>query len=185
MRFVEVTSGPTPKDLVSINDFKKSGKVTHASDGDYFDELIKVAYFDIEDNIQRPILTQTRKMYLPEFPNGDFIELETFLSSVSSVEYYPDTWTTGAASTFASSNYIVITKHFLGVVKLFDTSSWPSIYDREDAVIVTYICGNSAANVPLELKQAIRLKLNQLYKKDDNSEAIKELIGSFIKIAVA
>ncbi|MCH8234348.1 MAG: hypothetical protein IIB82_17145 [Bacteroidetes bacterium] len=185
MGFVEVTSGPTPKDLVSINDFKKSGKVTHAFDDPYFDELIKVAYFDIEDTIQRPILTQTRKLYLGEFPNGDFIELDSDLSSVSSVEYYPDTWTTGAASTFSSSNYIVITKRFLGIVKLFDTSSWPSIYDREDAVIVTYICGNSAANVPRELKQAIRLKLNQLYKKDDNQQEIDELIGPFIKIAVA
>ena len=75
--------------------------------------------------------------------------------------------------TYSADNYYVITQDVTGYVKLKAGCSWPSIKERDDAVIVTFVAGYGAASaVPVAIKHAALLAAGRLYANRGDGEVL-------------
>jgi uncharacterized phiE125 gp8 family phage protein len=99
--------------------------------------MITAARVAIEQHTHRSIVQKTIKQSLVGFPASGCIELLfPELGSVTSVQYYDSD---NSSQTVDSSNYIVDTNRVVGAVQPLETYTWPSTYERTDAVNITYV----------------------------------------------
>lgn len=120
-----------------------------------------------ENFLGRALITQTWELFLDEFPATDYIELPMPpLQSVTHIQYKAtDYGTTAALTTWAATNYVVDTRSVLPRISLAYGISWPTTYAEIQAVQIRYVCGYGLATlVPAHIKQAIMLKLADLYE---------------------
>ena len=84
------------------------------------------------------------------------------VQSITSVEYVD---TDGDTQTLSTDVYELGNVGGIGVVRLKDDQSWPSIQDHEDTVTITYVAGygSSPDDVPVPIRQAILIYANWLY----------------------
>lgn len=106
--------------------------------------------------------------------NAVQLELSPLLS-VEYVKYYDETET---LQTFASSNYYVLTHLTPGLVALKSTASWPAVFDRPDAVQITFTAGHAtgAAGVPPTLRTAALMLAKHFY--DNGRDAVN--VGNIV-----
>jgi uncharacterized phiE125 gp8 family phage protein len=162
--------------LTTIGDNTTTTHTDNAADGSLGDDVtvdttiagwIVAARAFAERELQRPIIAQTWRMTLDAFPCGtdnDIIELLPSLLSVSSVQYVD---ADGTTQTWSSTNYSVDTDAFPGrVVRGFGVT-WPTTRDQRNAVTVTFRAGygETAANVPGSVKQAMKLLIGLWYSQ--------------------
>jgi uncharacterized phiE125 gp8 family phage protein len=96
-------------------------------------------------------------VYLPKPP----------LVSVSSVQYYD---TANALQTLSSTNYSVITDQRPGLLKLNPQVVWPILSTTKfPKVLITYVAGNTADQVPSAIRQAILAQAASWYVNRDTS----------------
>lgn len=142
-------SGACPVDLATV----KSHLKIDSSDFDSLLAVYMLAATDWAENYQRrTYITRTRYMYLDDFP---LIIQPPYspLVSITSIQYYD---TNGDLQTLDSSYYVVDTANQPGRVVEACGYYWPSVYDRPNAVIITYTSGyGEAADVPEDIKIAI------------------------------
>jgi hypothetical protein len=88
---------------------------------------------------------------------------------VTSVTYYD---TDNSLQTLSSSNYsVLLSTDGHGRVVWASTATLPSLYDRPDAVIVTFTTGYAdLASVPPAAVQAMKVKLTELWGAGTDSE---------------
>lgn len=85
----------------------------------------------------------------------------TPLAGVSSIQYYDETNT---LTTLSTDVYGVVTAAAPGFFYLKANQTWPTPYDRPDAVVVTFTAGASAVSaVPHTLRHAIKLLAAHFY----------------------
>lgn len=135
-----------------------------SSDQTYVESLIDVVTANLEEILNRALITQTWALYLDKFPVGDEIELpRPKLQSVSSISYVDEN---GSNQTFSSSLYQVDTKGRVGKVKLVDGQDWPGTKVQLNAVTITFVAGYGAtkADVPSDIKHAVLLLVSHLYR---------------------
>lgn len=176
---INVTTKPS-KDPVELEDAKAYLRVVGNDDDATISRLIKTAAEHAEDHANIALITQTIEQTCDLFPAGDVIKLERPpLISVTSVSYYD---VDDALQTFSASKYQVVTTKTPGRVVLNDGESWPSTYDREDAVKVTYQAGygSDQSDIPMGIKQAIMSLVNHWY---DHRDVIESMPG-IVSIAV-
>lgn len=120
--------------------------------------------------LRRALITQTWQLQLYDFPVCRHIELPLPpLQSVTSVQYYD---TSNVLQTFANTEYSVGATEFVGRIDLNDTASWPGVYDREDAVTITFVAGYGiASTVPMPIKQALLLMVAALFANPEGGPA--------------
>lgn len=102
---------------------------------------------------------------------------------ISSVKYYD---ADNAQQTVSSSNYRLVQGNTGAVLEFDQDYTFPTTYDRSDAVQVTYLAGYSdVATVPAAAKQAVLLKLQQDWGDVENTvqanaleRSIKQLLAS-------
>ena len=84
------------------------------------------------------------------------------VQSITSVQYVD---TDGVTQTLSTDIYELGEISGIGVVRLKDSQSWPSIQSHEDTVTITYVAGygSSPDDVPLPIRQAILIYANWLY----------------------
>jgi uncharacterized phiE125 gp8 family phage protein len=167
---VEVTSAPSV-DPLTVAEAKAHLRVDHTTDDSYIESLIKAARVTCENFQNRAYITQTRKLYLDDFPGVNCpIELPFApLQSVSSLTYVD---TDGTTQTWATSNYQVDTKAQPGTVEPVDGVTYPLVYpNKRNAVIITYICGYGAtsASVPESARHAMRLLISDWYNQREDT----------------
>jgi len=136
---------------------------TNAEDADIA-RYIKVARRHCEKFQGRAFITQTWDLYLDDFPAGDEIKIP--LPPLQSVTWLKFKDAAGILQTWDASNYIVDTMSEPGRIVLGNGKCWPTTYDEIQAVQIRFVCGygDSAADVPEEIKQAILLKVADLYE---------------------
>ncbi len=136
--------------------------------------------------IQRTAVTRwddwPDKLYLPGWP----------VQSITSVQYYDSSNT---LQTWDSANYISDTDSDPAVIQPAEGVSYPTIYDRNGAVIVTYVVGygSSSDDVPDALRLAIMSAALDLYERRDFStdlnlrtnRAVMNLIAGYKRVTVA
>lgn len=103
------------------------------------------------------------------------------LVSVSSIKY---TDQNNVEQTLSTSNYAVDTASSPGRWRFTGAATVPGVYDSPNAVRVRYIAGFGAAGatdggqsaVPENLKAAVKFKLQQLWERGENAEALDPII---------
>lgn len=165
---------PPAVEPVSLPEAKDHLRVSISDDDTLISGLIVGARRWCEGFRNESFITQTLELTLDEWPDDGVIELPRGpVQSVTSVEYTDED---GNTSTFAASNYVVSTASNPGRLALKRSASWPSDTLQElEAIKVTYPAGygDSADDVPEEVKSAIKLLVGHLY---ENREHV--IIGS-------
>lgn len=112
----------------------------------------------------RKLLTQTWKLFLDGWPDGDRIEMPFGrLQSVAHVKY---TDTAGTQYTFPSTSWEASTAREPGIVALSYSKTWPTATLRVlDPIEIQFVCGwTTADEVPYDLRAAILLMASHLYE---------------------
>lgn len=164
-----------PTDLVlSVDLAKLSARVSHTSEDQSFETWIKAATEWVEAYTGRAIRTQTHRYVLSGWAWEFWLPMAAPLGAISHVKYYD---TSNVLQTWASSNYRAVTAHEPAMVEIDTNASPPSLYDRSDAVVVTYTAGWATEDdVPSALVQAVQLIVTHWY---ENRESV--LVGSISK----
>lgn len=126
--------------------------------------LLTVASDIAEKRMARALISQTWAQYLDEFPCEDSIEIKLPpLQSITHIKYYD---ADNTLQTLASSNYDLDIISEPGIVRLSATGSWPSTYDKNNAVIITFVAGYGAAStsVPEIIRAAIKLLISHFFE---------------------
>lgn len=154
---------------VDLEDVKAHLRVTHQSEDATILSLIKVARAQCEGEIGRSLITQTRRLYLDDFPSTILVPFGP-LQSVTQIQFVD---TNGATQTLASTEYQVDTfDDPQRIVPAFG-KSWPSTRAMRNAAWVDYVAGYGAAGdaVPEPLRQWVRLMVGALW---ENREATSD-----------
>jgi uncharacterized phiE125 gp8 family phage protein len=159
---------------VTLEQVKNHSRITHIEDDSWLLMAMIVARQLIEKTCELSLITQTRQMTFPSFPQN-FLTLQNFQPqplysyiklaygptiSISEIKYYDQTNTLQTLNDYQAtleSNPCLIVP---GIGK-----NWPStIANRLDAVKVTFVAGyGDPENVPAALKQAILLLVDHWY----------------------
>jgi|APSaa5957512622_1039677.scaffolds.fasta_scaffold50304_2 uncharacterized phiE125 gp8 family phage protein len=151
---------------ISTADAKAHLRVTHSDDNDYIDSLVKAARMHAEQFTDRAIITQTWEAYLQKFPgSGNQNEIminKCPVTSISKIEYYDSDNT---LQTLSTDVYEAVTELEPAIIRLAANQSWPEIYDRKKAIIITFVTGYAnAAAVPMPIIQAMKFIIGHHYE---------------------
>ncbi|MDP2358014.1 MAG: head-tail connector protein [Beijerinckiaceae bacterium] len=162
--FPPVLVTPPAAPPVSLEEAKAHLRVDHDEENALIEALIAAATAHLDGwtgILGRCLVTQTWRQDLREFPAGGTIRLPFPAPGSVSVTYYD---AANAEQTLAPSAYHVLDDIRGGAIELAASASWPAVYDRPDAVSVTFNAGYGAGNaVPAALKAAIKLMIGDLY----------------------
>ena len=151
-----------PVDLQAV---KSHLRIKHDDDNSTIARLVRAATRWAEGLTGRKFVSETYDWRLPRFPAGRCIEMPRApLSSVTSVKYQD---VDDSQQTFAAASYNVSTPTDKpGVLELDADKSWPSIYDRRDAVEIRFVAGyGTPAKCPDDVKAAICLHVEAFYDR--------------------
>lgn len=194
---LELYTAPDER-VVNVSEMKAHLRLN--SDETAFDAAIG-AYIDaatrfIQEHTGAQLCTATYKLHLDSFYQaawqhslgggqyaqgcGDQIWLQRPpLASVSSITYYDSD---NSSQTLSSAYYVVDAKSMPGRVALASNYSWPSTYDRPNAITITYVAGFGAATaVPDTFKQAIKILAATWFK---NAEAVSDTMQAKLPFAL-
>lgn len=180
--YSKVTTEPSAEPIL-IADAKNHLRVDHDDEDLLINILIQSARETVEQRTNRSLITQTRTMKMDYFPlcwgrtyraQWPAIELPYGpVSSVTSVKYYDES---DVEQTYSSSNYWVDISS--GIPKIVVKNSWPSTYDKPNAVEVVYVAGYgvSGSSVPSPIRNAMLLLIAHLYEhREQVGEIMHEL----------
>lgn len=155
----EITIQPE-EEPVSLKEAKAHLRVLHSAEDGLISSLIVTARQAVEQEIQRPLITQDWALYLDCFPRE--IEITKCpLESVLSIDYID---ADGAPQVVLVDDYHVDAVSNPARVVLASGASWPATASQPNAVTVNYRAGYGLANaVPLPIKQAMLLIIGHLY----------------------
>ena len=156
-------------------------------DGDHMDDVVldklQAAVDYCERRVARSLrLSHTLTQTYQGWPTLVRFERQP-VKSITSITYYD---ANNAQQTLAASNYLLIASTEASATFCWDANfSVPTVYDRGDAVTITYVAGYATiTDVPHAAREAIKLKLGMLMSDmDDRSmeqhrRAIEDLLGS-------
>jgi len=135
-----------------------------ATDDTEITRLIVAARRHCENFSGRAYITQTWDLYLDAFPSGDEIKIP--LPPLQTVTWIKYKNTVGTLTEWLPiTDYIVDIHSEPGRIVLDYGISWPSTYGAIQAVQIRFVAGwGIASAVPEHIKQAILLKLTDLYQ---------------------
>jgi len=190
---------------ISTAEAKLYLRVSGAAEDSLIALMIKAARQQVEEYIQRSLITQTWDLFLDSFPSqvdglwwdgvvqgsrrelfGDAIDVEIprppLISIVHVKTFAPD----DTASTFAATNYTVDTVKDPGRIVLKIGSVWPSDLRSGNAVNIQFTAGygTTGATVPSTLIMAMNQILGNLYEHRgdetvDMPDNVKRLLNPY------
>jgi uncharacterized phiE125 gp8 family phage protein len=157
---------------------KEHLRITHSNEDTYI-EAITLAASEWCEDFQNKVYVQREVVdYLDSFPT-EIRPVRSPLVSVTTIQYYD---TDGTLQTLANTVYDVGTFKEPGRISLKYNQSWPDTRSIINAVVITYQAGYAArANIPEEIKHAVKLLVGHLY---ENREAVSSLNFSEVPIGV-
>lgn len=156
-----VTTAPV-QEPVSIGEAKAHLRVTYGDEDAYIGHLIQTAREFVESDAEISIMPQTIALYLDHFYASEIQLRRPPISAVTSITYYDSA---NAQQTLDVSVYDTDLVSVPPTVSLKTQQTWPSTYDRENAVTITCTAGyTSAALVPATVKQAILVLVDYWFR---------------------
>jgi uncharacterized phiE125 gp8 family phage protein len=153
---------------LAIEDAKRHLRVSGNDDDQTILEIIEAAGEYVRVLTEATIVTTSYVLTVPSFPPKCEIELAYPPVRSCSVRYYDEANT---IQTFAS--VYLDSQSVQSIIRLMPGYSWPTVYDRRDAVMIDYTAGLSSTTegVPPNVKQALRLLVKHWYDNRDVTEA--------------
>ena len=149
---------PPTEQALTLAEAKKQLNIEEAftDDDTLITSFINASALYVEKIIQGPLMNQVWEAQLKDF--ASCIELQkTPIASIDSVKYYD---TANVDTTVNASNYQTDLSSVPARIIFNSTYSYPSVYDRFDAVRVRLTAGYASASVvPADVKQVIKLLL--------------------------
>lgn len=176
-----LSTAATVKPL-TVDEAKAHLRIDHDDEDAMVGALIDAAVSHVDGYtgiLGRALLTQTWRQDFGQF--GDRMRLRVGdVISITSVTYYDQD---NAQQTLASTVYTTLTDEIGAFLTRKPDQDWPSVYDRPDAVRVTWSAGYGAAavNVPMAIRQALLLLIGHWY---ENREAVSATSMSEMPMAV-
>lgn len=172
-------------EVVTEAEAKAHCRVLHTDEDTTFTLFCKTARRWVERATNRTLITSTRRLTLDCFPCEVIYLRYPPVINVSSVVYIA---TDGTSTTLSTDAWLADYQAEPGRLTPAYGYTWPSTQDRTGAVTVTYTAGYGAAAtaVPIELKQAILLKVGQLWNARAGEvdkyadQAIDSLIAPYV-----
>ena len=164
-----VQTGPAVEPI-STAQAKTHLRITHSDDDTYIDTLIATAREYCERFTWRKLISQTWKMFLTDWPDGDVIQIPFGeLQSVTHLKYKD---TDGDQTTWGAANYIVDTDSALGRIVLAYSITWPTteLYPS-NPIEIQFVCGygDAGSDLPAPLIQAMKILIADYYENRENS----------------
>lgn len=133
------------------------------------ENLIKAARQEVENRINRVILSATWTHRMDSFPISQIQLIKTPVQSVTSVKYYD---TDGNQQTLDDGTDYRVDVHTARLAPE-NGASWPATEaNKYSAVEIAYVAGYTVANVPPGLKNGILYKLWESYHGDPMNSLI-------------
>lgn len=162
-------SAAPAEEPITLAEARAHLRITSTAEDSLISRLIKVARGRAEAATRRQLVTATWVMTRDDFPSGDQ-PLKLYrppVASVTKVEYYDES---NALVTWGATKYQTDLVAEPARILPVSGESWPTTYDRMNAVQVTYVAGyGAAAAVPDEIKQAILVLLAELFERREES----------------
>jgi len=179
-----LTRTVAPVDFISTAELKAHLRIDHVYDDTILDIYRNVAMQALDGRdgyLRRAVCSQTWTWELPEFPAGTELHFPLPpLQSVTSIQYYD---ADNALQTLSSANYIVHANAHVGYLKLTPDGSWPATYERDNAVLITFVAGyGAAAAVPNPIKWGALLLAGRLYANRGDGDESKDTSGDLSMI---
>lgn len=150
---------------ISIDEAKAHARIDVDVDDQLVEALITTARRTAEALRNEALITQTWKLVLDAFPQGDTLRIpKPPLQSITHIKYTDED---DNVSTYASGSYIVDTDSAPGRVVLRDGESWPgTTLIAANGVEVQFVCGygDAGGDVPREVRQAMLLLIGHWYE---------------------
>lgn len=151
---------------VTATEVKADLRIQHSSEDTLIISLIAAAtdYMDVPNGVTgKALITQTWTLSVPRPDKDDRIVLPvTPVDSVSSITYYD---TDNAQQSLTVGDYHLYKEDDWAYLEPKTPGDWPNVYDRRDAITVTFVAGYGAASaVPESIKRAIRLLVGHWYE---------------------
>lgn len=167
---------------VTLAEAKAHLRVDLGDDDAMIARLIAAAREWVEAASGRALMTQSWRMTLDAWPGGETIPLvRPPVQAVAAVRVFD---AAGAATLWASANYaMAFGAEPQRLVRV--ASSWPAPGRARAGIEIDVTCGyGAAADVPASLRQAVLLKLAQLYErrgedKGESPDAAWTLVAPF------
>ena len=160
---------------VALADAKDFLRISNNDEDALIEVWIKAAREWCEDYQNRAYITQTWELAFDSFPSKRIMRVPLPpLQSITSIKYFDTDCT---EYEFLSTNYELDIYSEPGRISLGYNKSWPSTILRSvNGVIIEFKAGygDSAAEVPEKVKQAIKVLIGELYEHREITD-IKEL----------
>ena len=146
----------------------KANVSIHSTNTDHDTELTDIALAAItilERACRRQFTTRAVVWWLDAFPDVDCLEVPLPpMTILTSIEYYD---VNDSLQTWSSANYLSDLVSQPGRIAPISSQSWPSTYDRENAVKITYSAGYGSEpnDYPAPIKQAIKLTVRAWFEE--------------------
>jgi uncharacterized phiE125 gp8 family phage protein len=150
---------------VSVAEVKSDLRIEHSEDDATIAALIAAAtaMTGAPDGITgKALTTETWTLSVPRADSCGRIFLPiTPVQSITSIAYYD---ADNAVQTLSVSDFYLFANEDTALIEKKD-GSWPAVYDRRDAVTVTFVAGfGDAESVPANIRHAIRLMAAHWYE---------------------
>ena len=158
---------------VTLVEAKAHLRVDFSTDDTLITTLIWVATEYTEKRLGRAITSQTWDMYFNDWDealandaNYENIYIPfSPLQSITHIKYYD---TNNVQQTITATEYDVdiISEPGLVALSATNTTGWPALYDRPNAIVIRFIAGYGAAstNVPETIRACIKLLVSHFYE---------------------
>jgi uncharacterized phiE125 gp8 family phage protein len=159
---------------VTLSEVKAFANVTISDDDTLLTSLLTAATAKAEGRTGRRFITQTLELYLDAFPGATGeINLPGPVASITSVKYVD---VNGVEQTMAATDYVLdAVSNPARLVPAYE-EEWPETREQNNAVVIRFITGASAADVPEMIKTYIKACVAWQYDNRDG-DPFEKLVG--------
>jgi len=175
---VEVLQEPT-LEVITIDEVKDQLKIEDSEEDSLLLQYLAAATAHAEDYAGIYIRTRPIKFWFDDFPSVDLKLYASPITAITKVEYY-DVANVLTEYTLGDVDF----DKFTGKIRPVFGKSWPSVYERYNAVGVEATSGFTQATLPVPIKQAILMLTGHYFEHREattirSSETSKELEFAF------
>lgn len=148
---------------ISLAEVKAQIRVDHADEDTYITSLIDAAtgFVDAQGVLGRAMVTQGWSQAYQNPPSQVSLHILP-AQSLEAVKYYDEN---NDIQTATLADYELVSEAYCAYVQPVSGKSWPTAYDRPDAVIIEYTAGyGDASDVPAAVKHGMLMLVAHWYQ---------------------